>query len=466
MPSPLPDFDALFRDAFADLLLRPWFDRAAVEVLGRWFFPLSRAWAAARGGDGTVDDFAARLGLADPPRWLIDTPLARLKALDAAHDAAEVAWEAALISATPPPMEERRALEAARHEAAHRLMMGRGLFAPLHLARALPPLALDLPTPAAVEAAHGARLADADAAFRPPADGAAWELSAPVVEDDVSHSWLRRAAPRPYPDSPDDRLRARVITAPGATPEAPSLVFAHGIGMEEEFWRGTAEPLRLLGEEGLRLVRAEAPWHSHRMARGLYGGEPVLARGLLGLLDFLHGAVLEIGLLTAWARETSGGAPVAIGGVSLGALTAQLAASVAHHWPPAMRPDAVFLVTPSASLTAVAFDGALTGALGLPQALAKAGWTRRASDRWRPLLEPQGPPACPPEAVVMVLGEEDRVTPYAQGKALAEAWDVPAEGVFTRPRGHFTSSLGLGRDAAPFRRLAAVLRAARTDGAG
>lgn len=457
MPARPPDIDALIRDALANLLLRPWFDRAAVGVLGRWYFPLSRAWAAARGGDGTVEDFAARLGLEAPPRWLCEGAIARVKALDATHDRAEAAWDAALFGATPPPMADRVALEGARHEAAHRLMMGRGLFAPLHLAQTVPPLAFAFPTPPEVEAAHAARLADPAQAFAPP-DDAPWAISAPVAEADVTHRWLRRAAPRPYPDSPDDSLRARVIAAPDAPEEAPTLVFAHGIGMEEEFWRGTAEPLRLLREEGLRLVRAEAPWHSHRMARGLYGGEPVLARGILGLLDFMHGAVMEIGLLTAWARQTSGGAPVAIGGISLGALTAQLAASVAPHWPAEMRPDAVFLVTPSASLTAVAYDGALTEALGLPQALAKAGWTRDAVDRWRPLLEPQGPPACPPENVVMLLGEEDRVTPYKEGCALAEAWGVPDGNVFRRARGHFTSSLGLGRDAAPFRRLAGLLK--------
>ncbi len=453
----LPDLDALFRDAFADLLLRPWFDRATVDILGRWYFPLSRAWAAARDGDGTAETFATTLGLDDPPRWLTDPALARLKTLDAAHDAAQAAWEAGLFSTAPPPPAARRALEEARHEAAHRLMMGRGLFAPLHMAQAIPPVAFAIAPPEAVEAAHGGRLSDPATAFPPPA-AAPWEVSAPVEEAEVTHQWLRRTAACPYPDSPDDRLRARVITPPDAPTDAPTLVFAHGIGMEEEFWRGTAEPLRLLGEDGMRLVRAEGPWHSHRMARGLYGGEPVLGRGLMGLLDYMRGAVVEIGLLTAWARETSGGAPVAIGGISLGALTAQLAASVAHGWPEAMRPDAVFLVTPSASLTAVAYDGALTGALGVPDALAAAGWTRAAATRWRSLLEPMGPPACPADKVVMVLGEADRVTPYAEGRALAEAWGVPADGLFTHPRGHFTSSLGLGRDPAPFRRLASALR--------
>lgn len=458
MATPLPDLNTLFRDAFADLLLRPWFDRAAVEILGRWYFPLSRAWAAARGCDGTVEDFATRLHLDAPPRWLCDGAIARVQALDAAHEQADSAWQAAVFSESPPAMDIRRSLENARHEAAHRLMTARGLFAPLHLARRLPPVHLDLPEPAAVEAAHGARLDDPATAFTPPSDSAPWHLSAPVAEADVTHHWLRRAAPRPYPDSPDDTLRARLIAAPDTPPEAPALVFAHGIGMEEEFWRGTAEPLRLLHDEGIRLVRAEAPWHSHRMARGQFGGEPVLGRGVLGLLDFMHGAVMEIGLLTAWARQASGGAPVAIGGISLGALTAQLAASVAHHWPAEMRPDAVFLVTPSASLSAVAYDGALTESIGLPAAMAAAGWTRDRVDRWRPLLEPQAPPACPGERVVLVLGEEDQVTPYAEGCALARNWRVPDDNIFRRARGHFTSSLGLGRDTAPFRRLAGILR--------
>jgi len=38
------------------LVMRPWYDRLAVKLVPQWYFPLSRAWAAALecGGDGAV----------------------------------------------------------------------------------------------------------------------------------------------------------------------------------------------------------------------------------------------------------------------------------------------------------------------------------------------------------------------------------------------------------------------------
>lgn len=459
MGATLPDFDDILRGALGDVLLRPWFDRAAVALLGTWYFPLSRAWAAGLACDGSPADFAVHAGLAEPPPGiLVRRPIERLHALRGAHAAAEAARDHALFGAAPASPAACAALETARHAAAHALMSGRALFGPVQALRGVPPVAFDVASPEAVEAAHGARRRAPDAAFAPPAEaGAGWQRSVVIADPETGArtSWLRRPAPVALAGCPNDHLHARISEPPDAC--SGTLVFAHGIAMEEEFWHGTIEPLGVMAEEGLRVIRPEAPWHMHRRAPGTYGGEPVLARGPLGLLDFMHAAVVEIGLLTAWARARGDG-PVAVGGVSLGALTAQLVAVAARHWPPAMRPDALLLVTPSASLTAVAFDGSLTRALGVDAALSKAGWTSESLEAWRPLLEPLGPPACAPEDVVLVLGEADDVTPYAHGRALAESWGVPAGNVFAERRGHFTSTLGLSRDAAPLRRLAQRLR--------
>jgi hypothetical protein len=190
---------------------------------------------------------------------------------------------------------------------------------------------------------------------------------------------------------------------------------------------------------------------------GTYGGEPVLARGPAGLLDYFHAHVVELGRLVAWARATRGG-PVAIGGASLGALTAQLAAVAARHWPEEMRPDALLLVAPSHSLTAVTFEGSLTRALGVPDAIRAAGWTLRDIEHWRPLLEPLTAPAVPADRIVVVIGMSDDVTLTAGGEALVRHWQVPEDNVFRSPAGHFSTSLGLARDTGPFRRLLEVLR--------
>ncbi len=234
------------------------------------------------------------------------------------------------------------------------------------------------------------------------------------------------------------------------------MIFAHGIAMEPEFWRHLADPIRALDGAGVRLICPEGPWHGRRLHPGSYGGEPVFARGPLGFLDYLHAHVIELGILTAWARQTGSG-PVAIGGMSLGALTAQLAAVAARDWPAAMRPDAVLLLTTSGAVTEVTFDGHLTGALGLPAALAAAGWDRTTVDRWAPLVEPGAEAAIGGERIVVLLGTVDNVMPFAGGMDLVRRWAVPEDNLFLRPNGHFSASLGLARDPAPLARFVTLL---------
>ena len=57
----------------------------------------------------------------------------------------------------------------------------------------------------------------------------------------------------------------------------------------------------------------------------------------------------------------------------------------------------------------------------------------------------------------MLLGERDDLTPYAGGLALAEAWGLPPENLFTRRQGHFTAALGLASDDKPLRRFEKIL---------
>ena len=58
----------------------------------------------------------------------------------------------------------------------------------------------------------------------------------------------------------------------------------------------------------------------------------------------------------------------------------------------------------------------------------------------------------------MLLGRTDDVTPFADGRALAARWRVPAENLFLPRRGHFSAAVGLLHDPAPLRRLALRLQ--------
>src|SRR5258706_292796 len=128
-----------------------------------------------------------------------------------------------------------------------------------------------------------------------------------------------------------------------------------------------------------------------------------MAGGPAGMLDLFAAWVGEVAALIAWARATSRG-PVAVGGISLGALTSQLVATAAAQWPGSLRPDALLLVGTTGEVVDAAVSGGLGRALGVGQRLSALSWTPEAMRRWRPLLEPQGAPVMDPAAIVIVIG--------------------------------------------------------------
>jgi hypothetical protein len=447
-------FERLVGSAAGGLLLRPWFDDAALRLLTQWYFPLSRGWAAALAAGGSVDRFLREQPCGRFSRRLLPSILAHVEARRALLAAVDSQWEEAFFGTGPA----RADIEALRLRAALALTNVRASLVPLHLEMPLPPIAWEVETPASVTHRHGHRLGCPRRAFSDAFYPSRVEPSRGFLSRCGIEGWVRFPAPTPViAGRAWARVSSPAVVPPAASPAMPSLIFTHGIAMETEFAGVRPNPLGALVAAGVRVIRPEGPWHGRRRLPGTYGGEPVLARGPAGLLDYFHAHVIELGRLVAWARATRGG-PVAIGGVSLGALTAQLAAVAALHWPEEMRPDALLLVAPSRSLTAVTFEGSLTRALGVPAAIRAAGWTLRELDHWRPLLEPSEPPAVPPDRIVVVIGTSDDVTLAAGGDALVDAWDVPESNVFRSPAGHFSTSLGLARDAGPFRRLLEVLR--------
>ena len=51
----------LLRSPVGALFARPWFDKAAIGLLSRWFFPLSRLWGTARLAEGSVEKYCQAL---------------------------------------------------------------------------------------------------------------------------------------------------------------------------------------------------------------------------------------------------------------------------------------------------------------------------------------------------------------------------------------------------------------------
>ncbi len=443
------------------LILRPWFDRLALPLISRFFFPLSRAWAAAA-SPGGLEGFAREAYGQERQSPVSGTRAAKfvatVQARKRAYEAAEDHWRRSFFpadgAAAAPSLEALVAAQKARDKAAHAFMATRAAALPLHMAERFPWLRFEIAPPKAVELAHGPRLREPESAFAPPAPTAIAE-SRRVPSAQGQDHWLRFRSPV-LGDDAWARVSMPDRPVAGAGDAMPSLIFLHGIAMETEFWRGMIDPSLPLARQGVRLIRPEGPWHGRRRPEGWFGGEKVVGRGPLGFIELFHAWVAEVAALIAWARRTAAG-PVAVGGVSLGALAAQMVASAARHWPAERRPDAVFLVATSGDIVDVAQTGSLAGALQMPARMRRAGWSRDELSRWAPLLQPHGSPGVDPDKIVLVLGQEDTLVPYSGGQALAEAWGVPPENVFARPQGHFSVSLGLDIAPAPLSRLAKIL---------
>ncbi len=462
LTSPFPS--PLRWDPLGALVMRPWYDRLAVKLVPHWFFPLSRAWAAALESGEDAQAFAAALGLDGFPGglcgWRLKRALARTQELARVHAGADAHWHDLFFADEAPPAAELVAAERARRKAAHNLMAARRYF--LCIRKQTPSVRWDLPAPEDMPSPDSLSGDGGTCIKHPSGPG-----GLPAVEQShwVSGPFGRQCWIRfPSPGLPGDTAWAQVYEPEGVE-NPPTLISLHGICMESEHWSESMDSIDIvptLALKGLRVIRPEGPWHGRRRLAGTFGGEPAMAQGPLGFLRLFAAWGAEVPVYVDWARRQNGGqgsGNVALGGGSLGALTSQLTAVAATDWPQDLRPDALVLVACSGSLHDVAFQGSLAAAIGLPQKLQEKGWSVADIDRYLPLMEPRGAPAMAPDRIVMALGEADDLTPFAGGLALARRWGVPPANLFLRRQGHFTVAFDLGRRPQPLDRLIEILKA-------
>ena len=177
----------------------------------------------------------------------------------------------------------------------------------------------------------------------------------------------------------------------------------------------------------------------------------------MGNLDMFTGAVREWAVLADWARRTSTG-PLAFGGSSLGALTAQLATERSRDWPGGARPQALLLITHCSQLFDTVAEGELMRIWGGFDILEGKGWRSKALDAYLSLLSPGPMAPVAPERIVTVLGRRDRITPFAGGLKQIEQWRIPEANRFIWDRGHFSIPATLMRNGAPIERFCEVMR--------
>jgi hypothetical protein len=462
---PPPPFSPLAWDPVGGLVMRPWYDRLAVKLVAGWYLGLSRAWAAALESGGNEARFAAGLGLESLPGGLCGWSLARglsaTTVLAKVHAGADAHWRDVFFAETAPDAAVLVAAEQHRRRAAHGLMAARRHFACLR--HRIEPLRWAVPrpeemaTPESLRGDGGTCIALRDI---PPVECSHW-----VPGPHGRQAWLRF----PSPGLPGDTAWAQVIEPEGVS-DPPTLISLHGICVESEHWGPAIDAIDIapaLARKGLRIIRPEGPWHGRRRMPGCFGGEPAMAQGPLGFLKFFAAWGAEVAVLIDWARRRNrdqrnggqGRGRIALGGVSLGALTSQLTAVAARDWPTHLQPDALILIACSENLKDVAFNGSLASLIGLPARLQAQGWTDADIERYLPLMEPRGEPVMPPEKIVMALGEADDLTPFSGGLALARRWQVPPANLFLRRQGHFSVAFDLARRSQPIDRLAEIVGA-------
>ncbi len=451
-PRDLNTAQRIMASPVGEILARPWLDWLVLQSLKRFFFPFSRLWAAARAANGEAEAFAdaAPLTREIRNRSRLRRALRIFERERANINSVEFFWREKFFGSQDVAEQQLASLEEARLHARSRFNSTRWHFISLRrwLATTVYP---SFATPQEFEMTYGVTGTEFEKLFAPPRKMPVVNQSRSMPTTSGRDYWIRFKSPAVHLG---DDVFARVHEPVGID-NPPTLIFGHGICVEFDHWRNLVDPIALLPRRGIRVIRPEGPWHGRRVPDGYYGGEMFLSRAPMGEFDYFTAQHQEWAVLMDWARKTSTG-PVAFGGSSLGAQSAQMASIRARDWPKHLQPDALFLMTHCEHVGDVATDSDLSDIWGLQEPLAKLGWRKEMQKDWLAKLDPPGVPVMPPERIVSILGRNDRVTRYASGQRLQEKWGLPAENRFSWPCGHFTVPLRLGRDARPLDRLGAI----------
>ncbi|HVI87251.1 MAG TPA: hypothetical protein VM659_03060 [Dongiaceae bacterium] len=504
--------------------LAPRLDQAIITGIGTMLRPV-RAWAAAELAEGDLDRLRYLLALeADPARYGNRSLVKHMQSVSARAELARLAWETALFgtgagsdggrnSGTASPLAAATA-EAMRHRAERRLHRMKPFFLPFTAApmspvggppvtpaearkllghlTSRPPFDRDALSPHRLQRslaiadqpvrskgrtkakngdpydfrdAADADLLQFDIAMEPPTSRTAGGARKQPLHFPTVSSWLRWPANDGwgYARVIEPLLsgqRSEFIDTDRLAADIPAIVICHGLGVEYETAGPPIHFAFALARRGLRVVLAEFAGHGKRRKPGLYGGEAFMRGQPVAGVQHLLEASDESARLVAWCRA-QGSRSVALAGSSLGAMTAQLAASRAAETPEGaiFLPDQLLLVTPTGNLASLAFSSSMAQAAGLDVSVAAAGWTAESFAPYAALVEPSATPPIDPAAISMVLGTDDTVTPYADGLALARAWQIPESNLVVAGRGHFTSSIAMVLPGSALDKLAGALLA-------
>ncbi len=224
-----------------------------------------------------------------------------------------------------------------------------------------------------------------------------------------------------------ENLRGRARLIAHAEPR-PAVVIVHGYltwqyAVEQRVW-----PVDWLYGLGLDVALFVQPFHAVRAAPGRRGPPPFPSNDPALTNEALRHATGDLVDLTQWLLERGHGA-VGLMGMSLGGYVVALAATVAMPWA---------FVVPLAPLSSLADFIRDQGRLSRDP--AKAARTHRLIDTVHRVASPlHRAPAIDGEAMLVLAGQVDLVTPKRHAERLAEHFGAP---LALWPGGHL---LQLGR---------------------
>jgi hypothetical protein len=275
----------------------------------------------------------------------------------------------------------------------------------------------------------------------------------------VAEYWLRFASPKPAGGltSADDTVWVHVYEPLDAPASMPSMIWAHGLSMELEMMASGPLDFLNLARAGIRVLMPDAPGHNRRVPTGFYGGDAFLREAPISGLDHFARTAGEFAAMIDWCHQ-AGSDRVALGGISLGALSAQVAAGHMDNWPASCRPEALLLLTTTDRVSELVTQSALGQVADVDRAVLAAGWRADHVAALAKITDAAETAPLDPDRIVVLLGHRDNVTPYVGGQRLARNWRLPSTNLFIRDQGHFSAAFGLAIDPAPYRRILEILK--------
>lgn len=227
--------DVLFRAPPGALLAKPWVDQAGLFGLKRWYFPLSRLWAAA----------------------------------------ARSAWEASLSDDASD--QDGLVLDHRRRAAATRHLATRASFYPLLFPTRPPSARWEIDKPADLERRLGSAIGRPDRLYDAAVDVGTVAVSRPVKRDGLREYWLRAPTPAPRLGQRPGRETLYAIE-PGDAGPCPTLISGSGLRPEFELLTVSRGPATRLVDLGWRVVEPISPYHGLRAMSGCYGDDVLCRR--------------------------------------------------------------------------------------------------------------------------------------------------------------------------------------------